>query len=123
MKFRLTNEYRYPWPVTIRVPDPDRAGEILEQEFTATFLAMPLDEAEALDEEIDEAPARDQVRRRNDVLRRVLVGWDGIEDDDGAAVPFSDDALNAAIQHSWFRIGVYQAYFRSLQGEAPRLGN
>lgn len=123
MKFRLTKEYRYPWPVKIRVPDPERAGEIAEQEFTATFLAMPLDEAEALDEEIDALKPRSQVHRRNYVLRRVLVGWDGVEGDDGAAVAFSPASLDAAIQHSWFRIGVYQAYFQSLQGEAQRLGN
>lgn len=124
MRFILTDEHLYPWPVTIEVPDPDRPGEILEQKFTARFRAMPVDEAQALDDEIEALPPKDRARRQDDLLRRVLIGWgEDVVDDGGRQVPFTPEALERAIRHSWFRIGVYRAYRQSLQGRAAALGN
>ena len=37
MKFMLTDTDQYWWPVTVRVPDPENAGQILEQEFEMQF--------------------------------------------------------------------------------------
>lgn len=124
MKFRLTSDHTYPWPVTLNIPDPEKAGEVIEQRFTATFRAMPLDEAKRLDEEISALPAEQQTARQDDVLRRVIIGWDQeVVGEDDKPIPFSAAALEQAIQLSWFRIGCYRAYRQSLQGQAAKAGN
>jgi hypothetical protein len=124
MKFRLTTEHVYPWPVVCEVPDPDDAGNIVEQKFTVTFRAMPKSEGEALEEEIAALPPKQQSARQDDVLRRVVIGWNGdVIGDDKKAIPFSAEALEQAMQFSWFRIGCYRAYRQSLQGEAAKKGN
>lgn len=124
MKFILTKEHVYPWPVTINPPDPDNPGAVLEQKFNMTFRAMPRDEAKALDDEISALPADKQLDRSDDVLRRVCVGWDDqVVGDDGKPIAFSAELLEQALQFSWNRIGLYQAYRQSLQGRAAELGN
>lgn len=124
MKFRLTAEHVYDWPVTVSIPDPDKPGEVIEQGFKMRFRAMPRDEAEALDAEIASLPPREAMKREDDVLRRVCLGWDdAVIDDAGKAVPFSSEALEQAMRFSWFRIGCYRAYRQSLQGEAAKRGN
>lgn len=119
MKFRLTKTYIYDWPVKLSVPDPDQPGKFVEQEFVGRFAAMPRDEAMALDAEIAALLPLEQTSRQDDVLRRVLVGWpSGVEDETGKPVPFTPEALEEAIQFSWFRAGVYRAYAESLRGAA-----
>ncbi|HEV7345781.1 MAG TPA: hypothetical protein VGN60_09155 [Devosia sp.] len=124
MKFVLTREHHYPWPVTVTLPDPAQPGNVIEQKFNMTFRALPLDEAEALDAEIAALPTEQAAARQHDLLLKVAQGWDDqVVDDEGKAVPFSGETLQLAMQHSWFRIGVYSAYRRSLQGRAAEQGN
>jgi hypothetical protein len=125
MKFVLTREHLYPWPVTVSIPDPDKAGGVIEQQFTMTFRALPLDEGKRLDAEIAALPADQQANRQDDLLLAVARGWDDqvVGEDGKTPVPFSREALLQAMQHSWFRIGVYGAYRRSLQGRAAEQGN
>lgn len=124
MKFVLTREHLYPWPVTVSVPNPDRPGEVIEQSFVMTFRALPLDESKVIDAEIAALAPAQQAERSDDLLRSVARGWDDqVIDDEGKPIPFSPGALELAMQHSWFRIGVYSAYRRSLQGRAADQGN
>ncbi|MBO0662153.1 hypothetical protein LQ948_04770 [Jiella sp. MQZ9-1] len=44
--FVLTDSYRYFWPVTVLIPNPDRPGQTIEQSFDIEFEAIPLEEAE-----------------------------------------------------------------------------
>lgn len=124
MKFVLTREHVYTWPITVSIPDPDKPGEIVEQKFNMTFRALPIDEAEKLDAEIQALPVEQQAARQHDHLRRLAQGWDDqVVGDDGKPVPFSTEALELAMVHSWFRIGVMSAYRQSLQGRAAQQGN
>lgn len=124
MKFVLTREHVYPWPITVALPNPDKPGEIVEQKFTMTFRAMPLDEAEKLDAEISALPADQQAARQYDMMRKVAQGWDDqVVDDAGKPVPFSSDAFELAMVHSWFRLAVLSGYRQSLQGRAAQQGN
>jgi hypothetical protein len=123
MKFRLTSEHTYPWPISVTVPDPDKPGEVIEQKFVMTFRAMPLDEAQKLDDELAALPAREQVLRQDDVLRRVAIGWnEDVVGDDNKPIPFSTEALEQAIQLSWFRLATYRGYRDSLLAQ-PKAGN
>ena len=120
MKIRATSEHQYPWPVTVRLPDPEHPGVSIKQTFTATFRAPLAAERAALEEPIETVEA---VRRRDDVLRRAIIDWEGVEDGSGLSVSFSPEALQAAIQLAWFRAGVHLAYVQSLQADAHRRWN
>ncbi|HTM77007.1 MAG TPA: hypothetical protein VL133_05210 [Devosia sp.] len=109
--------------MTVIIPDQDRPGEVIEQVFTMTFRALPLDEAEAMDKEVAALPAPEQAKHQDDLLRKVARGWDDVVDGDGKPVPFTPDNLEFAMQQSWFRIGCYRAYRQSLQGQAAKAKN
>lgn len=126
MQFVLTKEHVYSWPVTINPPDPQYPGQVLEQKFNMSFRYMPLDQAEALDAEIEALPPKQQAVRQHDLLRRVCIGWDNNVVDDAKPpqpIPFSAEMLEAAITLSWWRVGVYTAYRQSISGRAAQLGN
>lgn len=124
MKFVLTREHIYPWPVTINPPDPENAGQVLEQKFNMTFRALPRDEAKRLDAEIEALPAKEQAARQDDLLRKVCIGWDDdVVGDDKKPIPFSAAILEEVLIHSWNRIGLYRAYRESLQGAGAQQGN
>lgn len=116
MKFVLTESYVYDWPVKALVPDPSKPGAMLEQELVVKFAAMSRDEAKRLDAEIAALPETEQVARQDDVLRRVLVGWEGVVDSEDRRVPFAQETLDIALQFPWFRSACYRAYADSLRG-------
>ncbi len=124
MKFTLAKTPRYWWPVTVRVPDPDNAGKMLEQQLRLWVEPMTRDEQVAANEELN---ALTTMREMTDFdvaqTLRVVKGWEGVVDDDGAPVPFSEDALKQAMQFDWFRRDVAAAVTASLRGEEARLGN
>lgn len=123
MQFKLAETYRYWWPVTVRVPDPDHAGQIVEQSFRVLF--EPLDrEAQLAESEVAAGlkTMRDLVDHETRNALRVVRNWDGVVGDDGV-VPFSEAMLKQALRHSWFRDGIQKALKDSLAGEEARLGN
>lgn len=123
MGFRLVKTPVFWWPVVVRVPDPVRAGAIIEQRFEMEFEALGRAEALALRNEVQALtdPA-ERDRREHALLERVCRNWREVDDEEGRSVPFSPDAFAAAMQQSWFRAGVYAAYAEAMNGEA-RLGN
>ncbi len=124
MQFKLAETYRYWWPVTVRVPDPDRAGQILEQSFRVLF--EPLDREAQLAESEKAAglrSMRDLVDHEIETALRVVKGWDGVVGEKDLLVPFSEDVLTQALRWDWFREGLQKALKESLAGEAARLGN
>lgn len=124
MKFVLTDDYRYRWPVTVRVPDPQKPGAFVEQTFEAEFRAM----SEKRAREIDTAYAalerpEERAAHQHDVLREILTGWSGVEGEKGKDVPFSPKTLELALQFQMFRTAVYEAYAASMRGDGVRLKN
>lgn len=125
MKFALTTDYRYPWPVTIKKPDPKKPGKAVEQKFEMTFRQLPDAEAREIDATAASAKTPAEVNaHEHDLLRRVCVGWnEDVVDESGDPVPFSADIFEKALQDIYFRIGVYQAYRASIALDGGRLGN
>lgn len=124
MQFKLARSYRYWWPVTVRVPDPENAGKIIEQTLKVQLEPLPQDELDAAQEE---SAALKTMREVTDhgirQIQRVITNWDGVVDAAGDPVPFSDEMLKQALQHVWFRAGIQKALAESQNGEAARLGN
>lgn len=126
MKFKVIDEYTYWWPVTVEMPDREKAGKIITQSFTMKFQAMPADEGEAMIKEIAALPLEEQKKRQHEELLRVCKDWRDVTDEiDGKEqdVPFSEAALRANLQFSWFSRGLYKAYARSLAPDEARKGN
>lgn len=119
MPFKITDTYLFWWPVTVRMPDPDKPGEILPQSFEMRFEALGADEADALDKSFDGdvQASIDFVEREKALLRRIAKDWRGVESEDGGMEGFSALALDRCLQHSWFRAGVYAAYAQAMRGE------
>ena len=72
----------FKWPVEVKEPSVDRAGEFDTFEFVALFKRVKLSEIEQMGDDSG-LP----------LLKKVLVGWEGIEDEDGNPVPFSSKEL------------------------------
>jgi hypothetical protein len=125
--FVLTSTHRFWWPVTVMSPDPILTGKLVKQEFELRFDAIPQDEAIKLQAELAALPPEEFLPRQNEQLVRAIKDWRDVTDDEGVAVPFSEEALRLAMQHSWFRIGAWNAYNEGLAGTEKkppaRLGN
>ena len=124
MKFVLAPTNAYWWPVTVTFPDPVNPGQVIQQQLRLKFEPRDQEAERALQERV--AAIRDgveQTKAEREMMVAVIKGWDDVEDRDGKAVPFSLENLDMALRQTWFRRGVWVAYYESLSGEAARLGN
>lgn len=126
MKFKVIDAYRYWWPVTVEIPDRDKPGKFATQSFTMQFEAISSDESNDILKEIAALKPEEQKKRQHEELMRVCKDWrDVVDGPDGKEeqVPFSEAALAANLQFSWFSRGVYKAYGQSLTPDEARRGN
>lgn len=112
MQFRLCEPFEFWWPVTVKLPDPEKAGAVISQAFEAKFLLIGKDRLAEL-----EADGEDRL------LTEILRDWRGVTEDDGTATPFSDAALARCLPFAHFRVAVYRAYLSALNGQAVRTKN
>ena len=119
MKFRIVDTYCFWWPVTVRIPDPDQAGAIVEQRFEARFQAVARERAKEITTAFAalETP-QEREAHEFDLAKEFMVDWRDVEGADGKEVPFSQDSLIEALEYPWFRTGVYEAYTQAMSGEA-----
>ena len=124
MKFTLAKTVRYWWPVIVRLPDPENPGKIIEQRLKVLFEPKRRDEAFTAQEAYAKLTTpKERLLHEQAELTDVVKGWDDVVDEDKSPIPFTVEALDQALQFSWFRAGVYDAYAQSLNGEEARLGN
>lgn len=121
MAFKLQQSATYVWPVKIVLPID--GGKRETHTFDATFRRLPqsrineiiklakLQERGRLDE--------DQELEDQDAAREIMTGWDGVQDDDGKAVPFSEGALSQLLEIPTVAGQIVRAWFGSL-AEAKR---
>lgn len=125
------------WPVTVKEPDPERPGEILESEFEVEF-AIPgraerkrlSDEREALLKELRDAVEPEAAAAiaaqleafGEDRYREAILNWRGIEGDEG---PFEYDLYNfeTLLDSDYVRRGLDVAYTEAVTLDKARLGN
>ena len=72
----------FKWPVKVQEPSDTKPGEFETSEFIAIFKREKMSKLQ----ESDEADSLG-------LLRKVLVGWEGIVDENDKEVPFSDEVL------------------------------
>lgn len=125
-KFVFTKTRRFYWPVKVRVPneDPRRAGQMSEFKFNALFEAIDTEEAKSIRSEVDQLPPDEQVDRQNDLLRRVVVGWnEDLIDEDKAPIPFSPEVLDELLRDPWVLLAFWIAWGEALSGDNGRRKN
>ena len=124
MKFTLSKTIRYWWPVTVSIPDPANPGKCIKQTLKVLFEPKNQDAAISAYKHLEEIPdVHDRLVAERDMLAGVVKDWADVVDDDQTPMPFSQEALNAALQQGWFRTGLNRALTESLTGEEARLGN
>jgi hypothetical protein len=98
----------FKWPVTVE--EPSDGGTFDSSTFDAVFKRLGRSEFAKLSEKGDVQ-----------MLQAVLVGWDGISDEDGQAVPFSQATLKEFADDPYWIRGVLKAYTGTF--ESAREGN
>lgn len=92
-------------PVKVTVPVE---GGVRESTFTGRFRAVSVSEAESFNLMSSEGTS--------DYLRAILVGWDGIVDDDGQPISFSDETRNDLIDIPFIRTAILTTYNTAMLG-------
>ena len=121
--FKIVSKHLFWWPVTVRMPDPERPGAIREQSFDMRFEAIPDDQARAIDEARHALPPDEQTAHLVGSVVELCRDWRDVQDDEGGEVPFSAEELRSQLSFPWFRAGVVSAYQQALSGQAARRGN
>ena len=98
----------FKWPV--KVEEPADGGVFEESTFDAIFKRIPRSEFKKLADKGD-----------LELLKVVLTGWEGIEDEGGKPVPFSQVAMKEFVDDPYWIRGVLSAYTETFEG--AKLGN
>ena len=121
--FVVASKRLFWWPVTVKIPHPDKVGTQELHSFEMQFEAMPLDRAKAIDDARNALPESERAEHAFDFLSDVAKGWRDVVGPDGEALAFTPDAFRAQLNFVWFRAGVLAAYEEAVTGQAARLGN
>ena len=89
----------FKWPVEVSEPSTERPGEFDTCEFTAIFKRVKLSELEKMG---DDGGLQ--------LLKKVLVGWEGIEDESGNPIAFSNKELQDLSDNADWLKAVLAAY-------------
>jgi hypothetical protein len=98
----------FKWPV--KVEEPADGGVFETSTFDAVFKRVPRSEFQELADKGD-----------FDLFKSVLIGWEGIEDEEGKPVPFSQATMKEFADDAYWIRGVLQAYTETFEG--AKLGN
>lgn len=111
MAFRFNKNSTFHWPVVLMVPSSKGAGKYDKQTFEAEFKYLS---QERIDEIIKSA--RSDEINDNQVLDEVMMGWKGVQEDDGSELEFSPSNLEMVLQIPGMRSAIVSAFFESLAG-------
>lgn len=103
--FQIASKNTCKWPVNVQVPQD--GGKRAKQTFTAEFMLLPPERQHAL---------KNGSIPDEEFLCDVVVGWSGVNDADGADLPFSDEARDKLIAIPYVRAALIEAYFDFVAG-------
>lgn len=116
--FVIKQSDEYTWPVTVEIPT-DR-GRYQKQRFQARFARVSQERIDQLLKEVN-AGRYDGAEGDQALIDEILLGWSGIQTEDGEDYPYTDanrDALLASI--AGLRAAIIGAFFESVNGGAKR---
>jgi len=103
MSFVRKKVKTFKWPVTVE--EPADGGVFDSSTFDITFKRLGRKEFATLSEKGDLI-----------LLKAVVLAWDGIDDEEGKAVPFSLEALKEFSDDPYWIRGVLKAYTETFDG-------
>lgn len=106
--FKIAQTPTYTWPVVIE--QPADGGRTITHTFDAVFKRVTQSEVDDMRKAIE----AEQLNNA-DMVRKVMVGWKGVEDDAGP-VPFCDDALTKLLEVPMVSGSIVLALLHSLSG-------
>ncbi len=120
--FKIVKKPTYAFNVDVHMPDADRPGKWKTHTFIGHFKKLSEDEyRERLDELTEkDLESAERYQRENEFLAEVLVGWDGITDEDGTPLAFNADNLAAVMNISEVRAALFEAAFTSRRKAAAK---
>jgi len=89
----------YPWPVEIKTPSETKIGEFDTTSFTGKFIRLSRSELNDFESATE-----------FDALKKVLVGWSDVNEEDGTPIEFSDKVLKEFSEDIDFVAGVLDAF-------------
>jgi len=99
----------------VKVLVPSDGGQ-REQQFTVRFRALTRSEEAGFDAM--------SATSTDDFLRRIVIGWEELKDEDGQTFEFSDEHLSLLIDLHYIRFAIVQAYTNAISGvRAAKRGN
>jgi hypothetical protein len=110
--FRLVKEIEVDWPVVIEMPVD--GGKTAKHQIDCRFRIAG---KEAIAAVLDD-PAAIAANGDGDLLRRALVGFTGVQDEQGNVLPFSDETRDALLAVPYARVAIFRAYVDASLGRA-----
>lgn len=107
--FQITQTPSYTAPVKVDLPTDK--GKTRTVEFTAKFKRLTLSQIDALQTGIADGTVTDA-----GVVDEVLLGWEGVQDEDGSELEFNSHNLALLLDIYPTRPSLVRAYFASLAG-------
>ena len=89
----------YPWPVEVKTPSEIKVGEFDTTSFTGKFIRLSRSELDSFESATE-----------FEALKKVLVGWEDINEEDGTPIEFSDKVLKEFSEDIDFVAGVLEAF-------------
>ncbi len=89
----------YPWPVEVQRPSETKAGDFETSSFTGKFIRLSRKELDTFDSSTE-----------FEALKKVLVGWEDISEEDGTPIEFNDKTLKEFSEDIDFVAGVLDAF-------------
>ena len=121
MAFVLKQSSSYLWPVSFDIPVD--GGRHEKNTFDAELKRLPQSRIVEIQEAVQKrltAIQRDEetdgMITDQEIAAEILIGWNGITDDSGEQVPFSEKAKLELLDVPTVTAAIVTAYFSSLQG-------
>lgn len=107
MSYRITTRPDYLYPVKVAVLAEEN-GAVLEYSYNARFKRLS-------QAEIDDI--KSNVKTDADIVRKVMIGWQGVEDADGSQLPFNAENLDRLLADNGMAFALCKAWYESLTKE------
>jgi hypothetical protein len=114
MSFVLKQSETYTWPVVFDVPID--GGRHERQTFDGEFKRLPQSKIGPMVAELQRLEDLGDLERITEIAGDVVVGWSGINDDQGNEIPFSQKALQQLLEVPFLAVAVLKAYMDSIKG-------
>lgn len=102
---------------TVKVDVPLDLGKVERQQFVVKFKRLSATETRELVEEFQ----ADKGVSDEDLMRRYLLDWEGVSDEDGNDIPYTSTNLDAMMDVVYIRKAIVNAFVEEVFGkEATR---